>query len=184
LTSILTNGKQFSSFPYFSSSVVPGNLHEAHNTARELQRVFVTVFRCIHEQGGHGLQSNPRPQRSTGELPGMWKTSNLYTDPTLPHHNSPPLRNTNQFQVTTPSMLSMFHCVRRWAHCIRIWPIFYTDIHGRQRQNKQMRFSKWRRSQWRRAALTCTDMFRRLKVETKSFCFFRPCMPVCRVVSC
>jgi len=19
-----------------------------------------------------------------------------------------------------------------WSHCIRIWPIFYTDIHGRQ----------------------------------------------------
>ena len=74
--------------------------------------------------------------------------------------------------------------LRLWSHCIRIWPIFYTDIHCRQRQKKQMRFSKWRWSQWRRAALTCTDMFRRLTVETKSFCFFQPCMPVCRVVLC
>ena len=71
-----------------------------------------------------------------------------------------------------------------WSHCISIWPTFYADIHGRQRQNKQMRFSKWRRSQWRRAAPTCTDIFPRLTVETKSFCFFRPCMPVCGVGSC
>ena len=35
-----------------------------------------------------------------------------------------------------------------------------------------MRLSKWRWSQWRRAALTCTDMFRRLTIETKSFCVF------------
>ena len=62
--------------------------------------------------------------------------------------------------------------LRLWSHCIRIWPIFYSDIHGRQRQNKQMRLSKWRRSQWRRAALTCTEMFHRLTVETKSFYFF------------
>jgi hypothetical protein len=26
--------------------------------------------------------------------------------------------------------------LRLWLHCIRIWPIFYTAIHGRQRQNK------------------------------------------------
>ena len=65
-----------------------------------------------------------------------------------------------------------FIFVRLGSHCICIWPIVYTDIHCRQRQNKQMRFSKWRRSQWLRAAPTCTDMFRRMTVETKSFCFF------------
>jgi len=35
-----------------------------------------------------------------------------------------------------------------------------------------MRFSDWRRYQLRRAALTCTDMIRRLTVEPKSFSFF------------
>ena len=74
--------------------------------------------------------------------------------------------------ITADSRFPTPRRLRLWSHCIRIWPIFYTDIHGRQRQNKQMRFSKCRRSQWRSAALTCTDMFRRLAVETKSFCFF------------
>jgi hypothetical protein len=83
-----------------------------------------------------------------------------------------------------PIQTTCWRHIRLWSHCIRIWPIFYTDIHGRQRQNKQMRIRKWRPSQWLRAALTCTDMFRRLTVETKSFCFFQPCMPVCRVFSC
>jgi hypothetical protein len=69
-------------------------------------------------------------------------------------------------------IFSICICIRLWSHYIRIWPIFYPDIHGRQRQNKQMRLSKWRRSQWHRAALTCTEMFRRRTAETKSFCFF------------
>jgi len=51
-----------------------------------------------------------------------------------------------------------------WSHCIRIWPIFDTDIHCRQRQNKQVRLSRWRRFEWRRAVLTCTDMFRRNQI--------------------
>jgi len=34
--------------------------------------------------------------------------------------------------------------LRLWSHCIRIWPIFNTDIHGRQRQKKQMRLTLWR----------------------------------------
>ena len=91
--------------------------------------------------------------------------------------------NTQAF-LNHQSRYVLAHRFRLWSHCVRIWPMFYTDIQGRQRQNKQMRFSKWRRSQWRLAALTCTDMFRRLTAETKSFCLFRPCMPVCRVVSC
>ena len=87
-------------------------------------------------------------------------------------------QNQTQFSVSYPPphrRCGRRRCRRRrrlWSHRIRIWPIFYTDIHGRQRQNKQMRLSKWRRSQWRRAALTCKDMFRRLTIETKSFCFF------------
>jgi hypothetical protein len=89
-----------------------------------------------------------------------------------------------QLQLLNYLVARMENTAWLWSHYIRIWPIFYTDIHGRQRQNKQMHLSKWRRSQWRLAALTCTDKFRRLTAETKSFCFFRSCMPVCRVVSC
>ena len=87
---------------------------------------------------------------------------------------------------SSPAHCSVCQCwtLRLRSHCIRIWPIFYTGVHCRHRQRKQMRLNKWKRSQWCRAALTCTDTFRRLMVETKSFCFFRPCMPECRVVSC
>lgn len=60
------------------------------------------------------------------------------------------------------------YSLRLWSHRIRIWPIFYTDVHGQQRQNKQMCLSKRRWSQWRRAALTCTDMLHQLMVETRS----------------
>ena len=55
---------------------------------------------------------------------------------------------------------------------IRIWPIFYTGVHCRHRQKKTNALHKWKRCQWCRAALTCTDMFRRLTLETKSFWFF------------
>ena len=50
-------------------------------------------------------------------------------------------------QFCSVQFISYTHSTRLWSHCIRIWPIFYTDIHGRQRQNKQMRLSKWRWSQ-------------------------------------
>ena len=63
----------------------------------------------------------------------------------------------------------------------RYFALTYTADSGRK---KQMRFSEWRQSQWRRTSLTCTDMFRRLTVETESFRYFWPCMPVSRVVSC
>jgi hypothetical protein len=69
-------------------------------------------------------------------------------------------------RVSKNSQLSL------WSHCIRIWPIFYTGVHCRHREKKHMRLNMWKRSQWCRAALTCTEMFRRLTVETKSFCFF------------
>jgi len=53
-----------------------------------------------------------------------------------------------------------------------------------------MRLSEWKRFQsdlwfqWLRAALTYTDMLCRQTVETKSCCFLRRCIPVCRVLTC
>ena len=41
-------------------------------------------------------------------------------------------------------LISTCRRIRLWSHYIRIWPIFYTDIHSRQRQNKEMRLTLWR----------------------------------------
>ena len=100
--------------------------------------------------------------------------------------------NTHKRQISTPPAASE-HAIpaseRAQTHTLgyghtasvfdRYFTLAYTADIGRK---KQMRLNKWKRSQWCRAALTCTDMFRRLTVETKSFFPPHPCMPVCRVV--
>jgi hypothetical protein len=94
-------------------------------------------------------------------------------------------RNTQTYaHMTSRTLPTCDTSFRLRSHCVRIWPTFYTGVHCRHRQKKQMRLNKCKRSQWRPADQTYTDVCRRLTVETKSFCFFRPCMPVCRVVSC
>jgi hypothetical protein len=120
-------------------------------------------------------------QREVIHADGHDKANNV--NPATGHDPRPvPLHSSAQFFSRWRSHLARV-TVRLRSHCIRIWPIFYTGVHCRHRQKRQMCLNKWKRSQWCRAAVTCTDMFRRLTVETKSFCFFCPCMPVCRVVS-
>ena len=82
--------------------------------------------------------------------------------------------NVNRLNVRCLKQLTL---LRLWSHCIRIWPVFYTDIHGRHRQNKQMHLGRWRRSQWRRAALALKFL---IKIIIIKVCYISQKECLCR----